>query len=72
MRFYDTNALLLLQEEAFQEAFFIASETLIELESIKSSAHKDQETKWRTRNAARLIQENRFLVQVVIYQENIR
>lgn len=72
LRFYDTNALLLLQEEAFQEAFFIASETLIELESIKSSAHKDQETKWRARNAARLIQENRFLVQVVICQENIR
>ena len=37
MKFYDTNALLELQEEVLQEHFAISSVTLEELEGIKTN-----------------------------------
>lgn len=39
-KFYDTNALLNLQEAAFKERFFISDETLREIENIKTSSRK--------------------------------
>ena len=36
MKFYDTNALLELQDEVLNEEFYISSVTLEELEDIKS------------------------------------
>ena len=41
IKFYDTNALLLLKEKAFGEKFVISSITLEELENIKTSRNKD-------------------------------
>ena len=44
MNFYDTCALLNMQEDAFLHGrFYISSITLRELEDIKTSQHKDEE-----------------------------
>ena len=56
--FFDTNALLNLQELAFKEFFYISQKTLEEIEEIKVSASKDQETKYKARRCARLLDEN--------------
>lgn len=56
--FYDTNALLNLQERAFNERFIISQKTLEEIESIKSSSHKDGEIKWKARKMAHLLDDN--------------
>ena len=45
MKFYDTNALLELQEEVLAEDFAISSVTLEELESIKTNKNKTEETR---------------------------
>lgn len=50
--FFDTNALLNLQEQAFKEKFVIAQKTLEEIESIKSSFNKDGEVKYKARKVA--------------------
>ena len=47
--FFDTNALLNLQEQAFKEKFVIAQKTLEEIENIKSSFNKDGEVKYKAR-----------------------
>lgn len=57
-KFYDTNALLLLQDEVFKEKFFIAYETLRELENIKTSRNKDENVKYRARHMSHLLKEN--------------
>ena len=50
MKFYDTCSLLLKVDELFSEGdFAISSITLEELEGIKTSAHKDPETKYQAR-----------------------
>ncbi len=55
--FFDTNALLNLQEKAFEEFFYISQKTLEEIESIKVSSSKDQETKYKARKCAKLLDE---------------
>jgi len=55
MVFYDTCSLLKLQERAFREHFLVSEVTIRELENIKTSAHKDEDTKWRARNLVRLL-----------------
>ena len=42
-KFYDTSSLLL--EEKFDEQIYISSITLFELEEIKTSTRKDEETR---------------------------
>ena len=49
IKFYDTCSLLKADESIFEEKFAISSITLEELESIKTSIHKDQETKYQAR-----------------------
>ena len=66
MKFYDTNALLDLQEKAFQENFYISSVTLEELEHIKTSSHKDPGIKYSARQVIHLL-ENNNNYKVVIY-----
>lgn len=56
--FLDTNALLNLQKEAFRENFIISQKTLEEIESIKTSGHKDGEIKAKARAVARLLSEH--------------
>ena len=58
MNFYDTSALLDLQEKAFEENFLISSITLTELEQIKSSSTRDEEIKYVTRKILHLLAEN--------------
>lgn len=62
--FYDTNALLELQEDAFKKPFFISSETLYELENIKTSRSKDDTTKYKARKVTHLLNdfEDRYTV----------
>jgi len=54
MKLYDTCAILNLQKEAFAEKFLICNLTFKELEHIKSSGTKDEETKWQARQALHL------------------
>lgn len=57
-RFYDTSSLLLLQEKVFDNPFYISFATLLELESIKTSSHKDEEIKYKARKIVRLLDNN--------------
>ena len=59
MYFYDTCALINDLEQAYEQPFVICNITLKELEELKTSVHKDEETKARVRKALRLLQENK-------------
>ena len=65
--FYDTNAILELQDKAFDKYFVISSISLQELESIKISGKKDEETKYKARKILHLLDENKDKYDVVIY-----
>ena len=54
-KFYDTCALLNLGARAFDEHFVISSQTLIEIERIKTSRSKDADVKAAARRVSRLI-----------------
>lgn len=69
MKFYDTNALLDLQDKAFDEFFFIASTTLLELEDIKSGKNKDEQTKYNARKLLHLLNDNQEKYYVVVYEK---
>ena len=71
MKFYDTCALLNMQEAAFQEPFAISSVTLREIETIKTAQNKDEDVKWRARNITRLLKENpdKFTVKVLFGEQ---
>lgn len=56
--FFDTNALLNLQEKAFGEYFIISQKTLEEIENIKTSSKKDGEIKMKARKIAHLLDKN--------------
>lgn len=61
--FYDTNALLNLREKAFEQKFACSHKTLEEIESIKTSGKKDDETRYRARKLARAFQDyNNYIV----------
>lgn len=69
IKFYDTCALLDLQEEVFKEdvKFIISNITLIELENIKTSSTKDENIKWSARKLLRLLQQNEDKYFTIIY-----
>lgn len=56
--FLDTNALLNLQERAFEEYFVISQVTLQEIENIKTSSTKDGDVKYKARCVSRLLDKN--------------
>lgn len=72
LKFYDTCALLNLQEKAFQSEikFFISNITLQELENIKTSETKDEEIKWKARQLIHLLDKYSDKYEVIIYKEN--
>lgn len=70
MKFYDTNALLELQEEVLAEDFVISSVTLEELESIKTNKNKTEETRYKARKIVHILDENRDKYEVVIYTDS--
>lgn len=63
--FYDTNALLLLQDKAFLSPFYMSVTTLQELENIKTSRSKDDNVKWQSRHILKLLEENQNVYTVV-------
>lgn len=67
MYFYDTNILLELQQNAFNDFFYISSETLKELENIKVSSQKCEEIKYKARKILHLLDDNQDKYKVVIY-----
>ena len=71
VKFYDTNALLVLGETAFNEEFALSSVTLQELENIKTSRNKSDEIKHQARTIVRLLDENSDKYNVVVYDDNI-
>lgn len=70
MIFYDTCALLDLQQKAFKSKFFISSITLKELETIKTSKTKDEETRWAARQILKLLSENEDKYETIIYKSS--
>lgn len=70
MKFFDTNALIELYDGDFLEKFYISSITLCELESIKISQSKDEQTKYKTRQILHRLNEN-LNYQVVVFNELI-
>ena len=66
--FYDTCTLLNELESIFKgEPFYISNLTLRELENIKTSAHKDEDTKYKARRLIHLLQDHTNLVNVIDY-----
>lgn len=72
-KFYDTNAVLLLQDKLLdgKEKFTISSTTLVELEHIKVSKNKDEETKYRARKILHILDENPEYYDVIIVNNKI-
>ena len=66
-KFFDTNAILDLQDKMFEDDFCISSISLQEMENIKTSSRKDEETKYKARKALHLLDENKDKYEVVIY-----
>ena len=71
-KFYDTSSLLLAQERAFDEPFYVSSITLSELEHIKASDTKSQDIKYKARNLVRLLNAHQDLFTVVIDDTAVR
>lgn len=72
MKFYDTCALLELQQDILKtNPFIISSITISELELIKTSSTKDEETKWAARKILHLLEDNEDAYFVVPYNSNI-
>ena len=69
--FLDTNALLNLQSAAFKEKFVISQKTLEEIESIKTSGHKDGDVKYKARSIARLLDQSENY-EVIAYTPEVR
>lgn len=71
IKFYDTNALLELQDKTFENKFIISSVSLQELEHIKVSRNKDDRTKYNARKVLHLLDENNDKYTVVVYNMDI-
>ncbi|MCU6731139.1 PhoH-like protein [uncultured Coprococcus sp.] len=65
--FYDTNALLELQNKIFDHEFIISSISLQELENIKVSRSKDDQVKYNARKILHLLDEKSDKYKVIIY-----
>lgn len=69
--FYDTNAILDLQDKAFENYFYISSVTLEELEHIKTSKNKDDEVKYLARKSLHLLDERMDSYECIVYDSHI-
>lgn len=69
--FYDTNALMSLSNKTFKDdKFYISSISLEELENIKTSGTKDEETRYGARNAIRFLEENEDKYEIILYHDS--
>lgn len=68
--FYDTCSLLASPREAFasRERFYLSSITINELENIKSSGTKDEETKYSARTLLHLLEQNEDKYEIILYK----
>lgn len=72
-KFYDTNAILELQDKIFNDDFvYISSVTLTELEGIKQNRNKTDDVRLKARKATRLLYENSAKYMVVFYDDQIK
>ena len=69
LKFYDTCALLELQNKILESDFVLSSVSLYELEHIKVSKNKDEETKYKARKVIRILDENQDKFTTVIPTE---
>lgn len=69
MLFYDTCSLLKELDKIFSTPFAISNISLIELESIKTSSTKDEETKYRARKVLHLLEENNSKFNLIIFKD---
>lgn len=69
MLFYDTCSLLKKLDQVFLTSFVISNITLIELENIKTSSIKDEETKYRARKILRLLEQNKNNYTTIIFKD---
>jgi predicted ribonuclease YlaK len=67
IKFYDTCALLDLQSEIFKSNFYISNITITEIEQIKTSGLRDEETKWKARQLIRLLQDHEGEYDIILY-----
>lgn len=72
LKFMDTCSLLNHQKEIFDECepFYISSITINELEVIKSSGAKDEETKYNARCLLHKLAENKDLCNIIIFKNS--
>lgn len=70
-KFYDTNAVLKLQSKIFEDEFVLSSTTLHELEHIKTSKNKDEETKYNARRAIHLLDEKSDRYNVITFTTDV-
>ena len=70
-KFYDTNAVLKLQNKIFEEDFALSSATLHELEHIKTSKNKDEETKYNARKSIHLLDKHSDKYDVIVFTSEI-
>ena len=71
--FYDTCSLLDAQKEAFEsgDKFYISSITINELENIKTSGTKDEETKYNARTLLHLLEIHENNMKLFYIRQNI-
>ena len=65
IKLYDTNALIDLYDKIFNEEFYVSRISLRELENIKNSKNKDEETKYRARKLSKRFQEQSYMYHTV-------
>ena len=65
IKLYDTNALIDLYDKIFNEEFYVSRISFRELENIKNSKNKDEETKYRARKLSKMFQEQSYMYHTV-------
>ena len=71
-KFYDTCALINLQEKAFQEKFYISDITLLELNKIKEDRNKTEELRFKVRKLIHLLHENQNTYTIFYFTEDVK
>lgn len=71
-KFYDTCALINLQEKVFQEKFYISDITLLELNKIKEDRNKTEELRFKVRKLIHLLHENQNTYTIFYFTEDVK
>ena len=71
-RFYDTCALLELQDKVFDQFFYISEITILEMNRIKEDKSKTDELRYKVRNMVRLLHENKDKYKLICFHSEIQ